>query len=1109
MLCSSCGFDNTEGVKFCGECGTPLASGCRHCGADNPPGFKFCGQCGQALTSGPKIADAPRNRGRSREKPTAQPSEAERRQLTVMFCDLVGSTALSQQLDPEDMRGVIRAYQDTCAGVIAGFEGFVAKFMGDGVLAYFGYPRAHEDDAERSVRAGLALVEAVGRLAAPSGEPLSSRVGIATGLVVVGDLIGEGASAEESVVGDTPNLAARLQGLAAPNAVVIAPTTRRLLGGLFECEDLGDHALKGISEPVRAWRVNRPREADSRFEASRVGGLTPLVGREEELDMLVRRWRRAKAGDGQVVLISAEAGIGKSRLAQALRERMATDPYIRVRYQCSPYFTNSALQPVIDQLQRAAGFARDDTVEHKLDKLERMLAKAMNGDGEVAPLFADLLSIPTDGRYPALDLSPEQRKERTLAALIAQMEGLAARQPLFVVFEDVHWMDPTTLDLLDRVVERLQALPVLVIVTFRPEFVPSWTGQAHVTLLALSRMNRRQCAAMVEKVTGGKALPEEVLGQIVAKTDGVPLFVEELTKTVLESGLLAEEADRYVLTGPLPPLAIPATLHDSLMARLDQLAPVKEVAQTGACIGREFSYELLAAISPLPETELTSAMDELTAAELVYRRGTPPDAIYSFKHALVQDAAYASLLRSRRQQIHARITDVLEQRFPATAPETLAHHATEAGFAEKAIGYWWQAAQVATARSAIKESVAHLETGVQLLASLPHSEENARLELEMQLALGNGCIAARGWTSPQTVAAFERARGLCDELGDTERRNVADNGMYVVYLLDSRLEACLALSKDLWRRAENGLFPSMMAHRSLGTTLFHCGRLSEARAHLESGLALCDSERHADLAYRFGYDPQVTLLGYLAGTLHYLGYADAAQSMHAKLIQLQPTHPHLPSRTFALFQACWLLELNGQLLTDQTLLDQLIAVCEEHGFPNWHAMAIAQKGWATARSGSPEVGEGLLVKGLDQWRATGARLMVPYFLGMIAEVRALQGRRQDAEDDISQGLETIADTGDRVFAPGLLRLRGQLAPDSMDRKGEPHATWLRRAIAAAREQEARLEELRAAASLAQILAEQGERQQAVDLLAPVYGWFTEGLDTTDLKAAKALLDELG
>jgi class 3 adenylate cyclase/predicted ATPase len=1109
MRCSGCGFDNTEGTKFCGECGTPLASGCRHCGAENPPGFKFCGQCGQALTPGPAIADASRNRARPGKKPTVQAAEAERRQLTVMFCDLVGSTALSQRLDPEDMREVIRAYQDTCAGVITGFEGFVAKFMGDGVLAYFGYPRAHEDDAERAVRAGLALVEAVGELAAPAGEPLATRIGIATGLVVVGDLIGEGASAEETVVGDTPNLAARLQALATPDAVVIAPATRRLLGGLFECEDLGDQALKGISEPVQAWRVIRAREADSRFEASRVGRLTPLVGREEELDMLVRRWRRAKAGDGQVVLISAEPGIGKSRLTQALRESIAAEPYIRVRYQCSPYFTNSALHPVIDQLERAAGFARDDTPEGKLDRLERMLARATNGGDKVAPLFAELLSVPTDRRYPALDLSPEQRKERTLAALIAQMEGLAARQPLFVVFEDVHWMDPTTLDLLDRVVERVQAIPVLVIVTFRPEFVPSWTGQAHVTLLALSRMDRRQCAVMVEKVTGGKALPDEVLGQIVAKTDGVPLFVEELTKTVLESGLLVEEADRYVLTGPLPPLAIPATLHDSLMARLDQLAPVKEVAQAGACIGREFSYELLAEISPLPGIELTSALDQLAAAELVYRRGTPPDAIYSFKHALVQDAAYASLLRSRRQQIHARITDVLEQRFPATAPETLAHHAAEAGFAEKAVNYWWQAAQAATARSAIKEAVAQLESGLELLATLPASEDNARLELDMQLALGNACMAARGWASPQTVAAFERARALCDELGDTERRIVADNGMYIIYLLSGRLDAGLALSKDLWRRAENGLFPPILAHRSLAANLFHCGRLSEARAHLESGLALYDPGQHADFAYRFGYDPQVTLLGYLAISLHYLGHAELALNAHADLIDLLPTHPHLPSRTFALFQACWLRALNGQVLTDPTLLEQLIEVCEEHGFPNWHALAIAQKGWVTARSGDLEAGEELLVKGLALWRGTGSRLVIPYYLGLIAEVLALQSRWQEAEDHVLQGLETIAETGDQVYAPGLLRLWGQMSPDTMDRTGEPHASRLRRAIELAREQDARLEELRASTCLARILAERGERRQAVNLLAPIYGWFTEGLDTADLKAAKALLDELG
>ncbi|HTZ66401.1 MAG TPA: adenylate/guanylate cyclase domain-containing protein, partial [Roseiarcus sp.] len=704
--------------------------------------------------------------------PAARPSAAERRQLTVMFVDLVDSTALSAALDPEEMSAAIRVYQNAVAGETLRFEGYIAKFMGDGVLAYFGWPQAHEDDAERAVRAGLALVRTVGALEV-GGRRLAARIGIATGLVVVGESVGEGEAQERAVVGETPNLAARLQALAPPGGVVISQTTRRLVGTLFELTDLGPTTIKGFAEPVAAFAVHGEGRADGRFEALHGQRLTPLIGREHELAMLLERWNWAKDGDGHVVMIAGEAGIGKSRLMHALREKLIGEPHFALSFFCSAYHTNSALHPVVAQLERAAGFASDDEAGDRLAKLEALLAQGAERLDEAAPLVGALLGVLTDERYRALNLTPQRQKQRTFEVLIEQLAGLARERPVLQLYEDLHWADPSTLELLDMLVERVRVLPVLVVITHRPQFSLQWSGRAHVTTLPLHRLGRRQGAAMALRVTGGKALPPEILNQILERTDGVPLFLEELTRTLLESGLMTDAGDRYELTGPLPPLAIPTNLHDSLMARLDRLAPVKELAQIGAVIGREFSHELIAAVADRPREQLESWLDQLVASELVFRRGGAHDATYSFKHALVKDAAYQSLLKSRRQQLHARVAQVFEERFPGvveTQPELIAYHLTEAGLDARAADAWARAGRAALGRSAMREAANSLSRAVGLLRGMPSSPDRQRLELELLGALGVALTNTLGPASPEAQAAHERANLLSQELGDRKAR---------------------------------------------------------------------------------------------------------------------------------------------------------------------------------------------------------------------------------------------------------------------------------------------------------------------------------------------------
>jgi predicted ATPase/class 3 adenylate cyclase len=767
-----------------------------------------------------------------------------------MFCDLVGSTALSARLDPEDMREIIGAYHRCCAEAITKSRGFIAKYMGDGGLAYLGYPQAHEDDAEQAVRGALSLVEAVPMLRTGHEAALQVRVGIATGVVVVGDLIGEGDAQERGVVGDTPNLAARLQAVAEPERVVISQSTRRLTGGLFDYRDLGRVALKGLSDPMQAWQVLAASAVESRFEAQHGAALTPLVGREEELELLLRRWEQAKGGDGCVVLVTGEPGIGKSRIAQTILERLSGEPHTRLRYFCSPHHQDSALYPSITQLGRAAGFRRDDTDEQRLAKLEAVLALATHDLGEAVPLLADLLSIPTGDRYPALDLTPQKRREKTLRALVAQIEGLAARQPVLMLFEDVHWADPTTRQSLDALIDRVPALRVLVIITFRPEFAPPWVGRGHVTLLSLNRLPRRQRPEMIAHVTGGKLLPQEIADEITDRTDGVPLFIEELTKAVVESGALADAGDRYIVTGPLPALAIPMTLQASLLARLDRLAAVRDVAQIGASLGRQFSHPLISAVTAMPQRQLDDALARLMSAELIYRRGTPPDAEYTFKHALVQDAAYGTLLRGRREQLHARIAATLEEQFPeivAAQPALLARHCAEAGLAEKAVAYWLKAGQQALARSALTEAVAQLRKGLDVLSGLPDGPWRWQQELDLQIALQSALAATKGYSAAEVGETLARARKLAEQIDRPEYLVPLLIGQWGIHFTLSECKLALSLAEQIEKigEARNDVTAQLLGRLLNGETRLLLGEFVAARALLEQCHDLADPAHRA------------------------------------------------------------------------------------------------------------------------------------------------------------------------------------------------------------------------------------------------------------------------
>jgi TOMM system kinase/cyclase fusion protein len=1035
--------------------------------------------------------------------PPPPPLPSERRQLTVLFCDLVDAAVLSERLDLEDVSEVIRAYHATCAEVVERFKGHIAQSLGDGLLVYFGYPLAHEDEALRAVRTGLGIVEGMERLNTclqrERGIRLGVRLGIHTGLVVAGD------TRELPILGEL-NLAARLKELAEPDSIVISSATYRQVQRRFHCQALGIHSLRGLSQPVVVYRVLKEQEDQP--------APTPLVGRQQEMGLLLERWALMGEGLGQVVVLSGEAGIGKSRLVQEVKTHVAGEPHTRLECRCSPYYQNSAFYPVIDLLQRVLQLQREDSATEKLGKLEGTLAHYHMSQPDIVRLLASLLLLPLPERYPPLILSAQQQRQRTLETLLTILLTLAANQPVLFIVEDLHWVDPSTLELLNLLIDHVATARILMLLTSRPEFRPPWGFRAHVTPVTLSRLPRTQVEAMVAGVAGNKALPAEVHEQLVVKTDGVPLFVEELTKMVLESGLLREREDRYELTDPLPPLAIPTTLRDSLEARLDRLAAVKEVAQLGAILGREFSYELLQAISPLDEPTLQHGLSQLVEAELLYRQGLPPQVIYSFKHALIQEAAYQSLLKRPRQEHHQRIAQVLAERFPETAemqPELLAHHFTEAGLSGPAIGYWRRAGQRGIQRSAYVEAISHLTKGLELLNTLPDTSERTLQELILQTNLGPALMATKGFGAPEVQHAYDRARELCRQVGETPQLFPVLRGLATFYIVRAESQTANELAEELLRLAQSAQDPAMLveAYSMLGTTSFYLGEIASARVHLEQGIALYDPQQHRSHAFlEVGTDPGVLCFIYAAHVLWLLGYPDQALTKSHEALTLAQELSHPFSRAYALDFAALLHRLRREEQAAQERAEAAITLSTKQGFPLWLAIGMILRGGTLAEQGQGSEGIAQMREGLAVFQATGAEVGRPYFLTLLAEGYGRGGQAEERLSILDEALAAVQQTGERWCEAELYRLKGELVLVRFSEDDAEAETCFQQGIAIARRQQAKSLELRAALSLSRLWQRQGKRAEAQQLLAPVYGWFTEGLDTADLQDAKALLDEL-
>jgi class 3 adenylate cyclase/DNA-binding winged helix-turn-helix (wHTH) protein/predicted ATPase len=1113
--CPRCQYVNLPEAQFCNACGASLVAACPSCGRANPPGAAFCHTCATPLNPQTPLPSTAVDALPEQVLEVPPSPEAERRHLTVVFCDLVGSTQLAERLDPEDYRDVVRTYQAACTEVIERYDGHIAQLLGDALLIYFGWPTAHEEDAQRAVYAGLemlgALADANRRLKQLYRVELAMRVAIHTGLVVVGEM-GGGSRQEQLALGAAPNVVARLQALVPPGSVVISGATHALVQGYFTMSDLGAQALKGVASPVQVYQVLQESGAQHRFAVARRRGLTPFVGRETEVTVLGERWQRARESMGQVVVISGEAGIGKSRLVQILYERVASEPHVHLECRCSPYHQHSAFYPIVDLLERTAGLDRDETAAAKLSKLEAVIAPLRLLVETPVPLLAALLSIPLGDTYEALSLTPEQQRQRTLTTLLVMVTSWAEQRSVLLVIEDLHWVDPSTREFLDLLIDQVPTLPLCVVLTCRPSFQPPWGLRTYLTPLQLARLSHEQVEAMVKRITGGRPLPAEVMHHLVTRTDGVPLFVEELTRTVLESNILRETEGHYELSAPLTALSIPTTLHASLLARLDRLGTAKGMAQWGATLGRQFSYALLQASSQRAEEALQRDLKSLVDAELLYQRGVPPHATYQFKHALIQEAAYASLLRSTRRYYHQRTAQVLTTHFPDTVetqPELVAYHYTEAGLHEQAIAYWQQAGQGAQERSAHEEAIAHFNKGLEALMALPESRERDQQELTLCIDLGKSLTTTKGWAGPEAEAAYVRAWELCQRTGNTSQLVSVLWGYSQVYIVRAdflKHREVGARSFSLANQRSDATL-LMVSHWLTGTNLFHIGDYVTSWRHLEQAHTLYDPQQrptHVTL----GVDFRVFTLSYMSHALWGLGYPEQAVQRSCEALALARDVRHPFSLALTQAYAAMLHQFRQEPHTASKHADMALALCTEYSIAYYLAWATIIQGWALAEQHRREEGLTQIQQGLTAFQATGGRLRLPYYLALLVEAYGNSGQVEKGLHLLDKAFADMQQTGEHFWEAEQHRLQAELLLAYSTADQTTAAAYLHQALEVARRQQAKSLELRAAASLARLWQSQGKRSEAYDLLAPVYGWFTEGFDTADLKDAAVLLDEL-
>jgi class 3 adenylate cyclase/predicted ATPase len=1036
-------------------------------------------------------------------------ARAERRHLTVLFCDMVGSTALSTRLDPEDLREILHKFQACCGDAIRRYGGHISRLLGDGVLAYFGFPTAHEDDAERAVNAALQIVHSVSALTIGATQGIQVRIGIATGLVVVGDLIGEGPRREFSLIGEAPNLASRLQNLAKPNQILVAPRTRRLLGRLFDLEDLGAHRISGIDEEIGVWRVLGPSSVVSRFEARQSSHLTPLVARQAELSLLRKHFGHAKHGHGRLLLISGEPGIGKSRLVIALREELADEASCPQTVQCSSCHTSSAWYPVVRHLEDAAGITRNTSSAMKLDKLEALVGQYLPEQRQsIVPLLAALLSIPTDGRYPALELTPLQQKNRTFAVLLALLEARATERPVLLVFEDVHWIDPTSLELLELIRDRVPAWRMLVILLFRPQFILSWSQQPHIAALAINRLDRAQATSVIQSLAGEQVLSPEITEQIVAKTDGVPLFIEEMAKAVLEA---SRSGEGKAVADLQSTLSVPDTLHESLMARLDQLAAMKTAAQAAAVIGREFSLELLNAIAPLSERDVRVAIDRLLESGLLFRTGQSVNETYTFNHVLVQDEAYASLLREERRRLHVRIAEVLCSQFieiVERSPEIVAHHYTQAGRVEPAIQYWLKAGRRASERSAFVEAITHLQIALKLVAELPATPERDELELSVQQSLGNALVAVKGFGSAEADQAFKRAMELCANFPDSPQTIGVLHGMVGVHIQRVEFDQLRELAQRLLERGdrEDDSTTKLMGHRALGMSLVLTGELAAGCDHLRQALDLYDPPRHGPLAFVFSQDFKATAHAHLALATAALGDIDGAAAHGRAAVEQgeRLRHPH--SLCYVLpFAACAHL-ICGDAEAAHPIGERVMGLASEHGFPMFLAGGRIMRGWARLDLADAEGGLADISQSVGELEAIGTLVWVQFGRYLLAQALAKAGDRRTAMSLVEEALNGLSPGSGRWYEADLHRLKGDLLLDAGQSPAAAEACY-EAAIRVAARQGARMWQLRATNRLASLWCAQGRMAEVHARLAPLCASFGNEATSPHLRQARALLAE--